>query len=99
MLRLCLTTFLAALLIGTANSQNVKYCSLPDATSLYETATGAEANINITRANEAIAKFSQDGKVSIKVFRHNCLVAESVRSNTTDRVKKNIFSATKGLIS
>lgn len=46
----------------------------------------------------AIAVFDQNGAVSIKVFRYNCLVGCSPNT-ATSAITKNIFSATKGVIS
>lgn len=76
-----------------------KYCQLPGSSGAFETALGHEVNINTTIADLAIQNADDDGKVSIMVFRNNCLVASSPRSATVDSLRKNIFSATKGVIS
>ncbi|RDW69231.1 hypothetical protein BP6252_08251 [Coleophoma cylindrospora] len=78
---------------------NPRFCTLPLAGAGFQTAIGPEVNMIQDIIDLAIANFSQNGAVSIKVFRHNCLVGESINSVLTDPIKKNIFSATKGVIS
>lgn len=86
----------------STDSFGPRYCSLPNGTSVFEVATAEETNVNQTQANLAILNASLHGAVSIKIFRHNCLIASSQSINPlmmTDSIRKNIFSATKGVIS
>ncbi|KAL3425312.1 hypothetical protein PVAG01_02103 [Phlyctema vagabunda] len=85
--------------VAAQQTSTPKQCRLPDAAESFETALGSEVNINQTIANQAIQQFTTLGTVSIKIFRYNCLVAESPLSTPLDSVRKNIFSATKGVIS
>ncbi|KAH8901650.1 beta-lactamase/transpeptidase-like protein [Thozetella sp. PMI_491] len=86
----------------TAEPTALVECSLPDADGAYQTVNASQVNVDQAIANQAIADASGNGVVSIKIFRNNCLFASSQAidpSVKTDGIQKNLFSATKGVIS
>ena len=78
------------------------HCPLPDAAGTYQTVHGSQVNVDQAIADAAIKAASDNGAVSIKIFRNNCLFASSQAlypDKKTDGIRKNLFSATKSVIS
>ena len=77
-------------------------CSLPNSTGVFETVNASQVNVDQGIANMAIEAASNNGDVSIQIFRNNCLFASSQAlypNIQTNGIGTNLFSATKSVIS
>ncbi|KAH8898827.1 beta-lactamase/transpeptidase-like protein [Thozetella sp. PMI_491] len=96
------TTVSVTTTTASVASSPTRQCILPNADGHFETASASELNVDQALLNKAIVDTSKNGSISIKVFRNNCLIGSSQAlypDAKSDNINKNIYSATKGVIS
>ena len=76
-----------------------KTCKLPASGQPFETATPAEVNLDATAVKKAVKYANTHQRISIQIFRHNCLVATGPLDIITDDIPNNVWSCTKSVIS
>lgn len=82
-----------------ASAAGTKQCALPSAGGKFETATPEEVGLDSAAVAKAIAYANTHNRISLQIFRHNCLVATGAPDFLTDDVANNIFSSTKSVVS
>jgi CubicO group peptidase (beta-lactamase class C family) len=82
---------------GTKPAQ--KACPLPAATAGFGTATPAEEDLNAAKLSEAVDQLSTRLRLSVQVFRNNCLVGTDPLDVLTASVHNNLWSVTKSVVS
>lgn len=76
-----------------------KICAVPDASGSFETATPGQEGMDAARLNSAVTALSLRSRLSVQVFRNNCLVASGPLKPLSDRVHNNVWSVTKSVTS
>lgn len=91
-----------ALLSGQADAQPsdaARSCPLPSGTAQPERATPDEVRLDPRAVQQAIGYASRHQRLSVQIFRHNCLVATTALNPVTGNVPYNVFSSTKSVVS
>jgi CubicO group peptidase (beta-lactamase class C family) len=78
---------------------SVKHCALPAAGKAFATAKPAQEDLNNAQVASAVNQFSLHDRMSVQVFRNNCLVAIDPVEQLAEQVHNNLFSATKSVTS
>ena len=76
-----------------------KSCTLPTAGRTFRTARPGQEDLNAFRLEKAVAGLSSRSRLSVQVFRNNCLVATGPLNPLTDQVHNNLWSVTKSVVS
>jgi CubicO group peptidase (beta-lactamase class C family) len=76
-----------------------KACQLPAATAAFATAPPAEEDLDAVKLEEAVNQFSTRLRLSIQVFRNNCLVGTNALYALAASGHDNVFSVTKSVVS
>ncbi len=76
-----------------------KVCTLPAASGSFGRAAPARQNLDARRLRAAVDMLSTRVRLSVKVFRHKCLVASSRIEPVTASVPNNAWSVTKSVTS
>ncbi|TXL57743.1 serine hydrolase [Aeromicrobium terrae] len=74
-------------------------CELPAAGEPFRTATPEQQDLDVTQLRRAVNQLSLRSRLSVRVFRNNCLVAQSALTPITDNVSNNLWSVTKSVTS
>ncbi|RSN55157.1 hydrolase [Amycolatopsis sp. WAC 04182] len=74
-------------------------CALPAGGAEPRTATPAQVGMDATKLAEAIRFAASRNRLSVRVFRFNCLVAEGPLNPVTNTVPLNVWSSTKSVVS
>jgi CubicO group peptidase (beta-lactamase class C family) len=77
----------------------MKHCALPAAGQPFATATPAQEDLNSSQVAQAVDTFSARIRLSVQVFRNNCLVAGDPLNSLTGQAHNNLFSVTKSVTS
>jgi CubicO group peptidase (beta-lactamase class C family) len=77
----------------------MKHCALPASDRRFATATPAQEDLNKAQVARAVDQFSVRSRLSIQVFRNNCLVAGDPLNGFTSQAHNNLFSVTKSVTS
>ena len=93
-----------ALCLGAAPSAEAKMpaqkaCQLPGATGGFGTASPAAEDLNAVKLADAVNQFSTRLRLSIQVFRNNCLVGSDPLNALAASGHGNVFSVTKSVTS
>lgn len=83
----------------TSASAAAGRCEPPTATSGFERSTPARQQLDARKVEQAVAMLSVRLRLSVKVFRHGCLVASSAQEPLTSQVRNNVWSVTKSVTS
>lgn len=84
---------------GPLSRRAPRQCELPDADGAFETSTPSEQNLDPAVVAEAIAYAGTHNRLSIQIFRRNCLVATGALDPLTDQTPFQVFSVTKSVVS
>lgn len=76
-----------------------KKCKLPAHDQPFETATPAEVYLDPVAVTEAVLYANLHNRISLQIFRHNCLVATGLEDFITDSIPNNVWSVTKSVVS
>jgi CubicO group peptidase (beta-lactamase class C family) len=76
-----------------------RLCGLPSGTASPQTATPAQEDLSATAVMQAVLYAELHNRLSLQIYRNNCLVATSLLDPLTDRIPWQIFSSTKSVIS
>lgn len=82
-----------------APAARTKQCALPHPGGKFETATPEEVGLDSGAVAEAVAYANSHGRISLQIFRHNCLVATGALDFLTDDLPNNVWSCTKSVTS
>ncbi|HEY1829433.1 MAG TPA: serine hydrolase [Acidimicrobiales bacterium] len=74
-------------------------CSLPASGTTFAKATPQSEDLSPTAVNEALLYAETHLRISVQIFRNNCLVATSLLNPVTANVPWEIFSSTKSVVS
>ena len=77
----------------------VKRCALPAAGQPFQTASPAEVQLDPAAVERAVQQLSARLRLSVLVFRHNCLVAGDTLNALTGTMHNNVWSVTKSVTS
>jgi len=93
--------FVAASLLvaGPASAEPAKQCEVPSAGAAFDTATPEEQELDGQQLRRAVNQLGVRSRLSVRVFRHNCLVAQSALTPLADHVANNLWSVTKSVTS
>lgn len=80
-----------------AAAPSVRHCSVPDA-GLGTRSAPAESGLDPTKLAEAVRFAQSRMRLTVRIYRHNCLVASNKLSSVTGKVPLNIFSSTKSVV-
>ncbi|TQW01317.1 salicylate hydroxylase [Cordyceps javanica] len=75
-----------------------RQCSLPLGHDAFETATPEEVGLSSDEVEAALAYANRHGRVSVQIFRNNCLVGRGVADALTDNLPMQVFSVTKSVV-
>lgn len=76
-----------------------KSCSVPATGASFARATPAQEDIDGAKLRSAVATLSTRMRLSVQVFRNNCLVASDPIEPLSDQVHNNLWSVTKSVVS
>lgn len=76
-----------------------KQCALPGPGADFGTAAPAEEALDAAKVQQAVTTLSARLRLSVHVFRNNCLVATDPINPVTDAVHNNMWSVTKSVVS
>ena len=76
-----------------------KTCSVPTASGDFETSTAAQQNLDATKLRNAVNALSLRSRLSVQVFRNNCLVATGPLKPVSDEIHNDLWSVTKSVTS
>lgn len=76
-----------------------KHCTLPTAGERFQTATPAQEDLTKADVTKAVDQLSVRLRLSVQVFRNNCLVAGDPLDAFTDAAHNNLWSVTKSVTS
>ncbi|TQL66381.1 CubicO group peptidase (beta-lactamase class C family) [Nocardioides albertanoniae] len=76
-----------------------KRCDLPSASDSFATSTPAQQSLDAQQVSRAVDLLSTRLRLSVKVFRNNCLVAKSRLDDAGSSVHNNVWSVTKSVTS
>jgi CubicO group peptidase (beta-lactamase class C family) len=82
-----------------ASAGGARHCPLPGAGGPIERATPEQVGLDPRAVNRAIAYASSHDRLSVRIYRFNCLVATGPLDPATERIPWNVFSSTKSVIS
>jgi len=82
-----------------AGSAVHKTCALPTSGEKFTGATAAEEGLDAAKLRSAVNQLSLRARLSVQVFRNNCLVATNALAPVTDLVHNDLWSVTKSVIS
>jgi CubicO group peptidase (beta-lactamase class C family) len=85
--------------VGAAAATPLRSCALPVAAGDFARATPAEEGVDAARLRSAINQLSLRARLSIQVFRNNCLIGTNALAPVTDQVHNDLWSVTKSVIS
>lgn len=74
-------------------------CPLPAGADAFGTAAPDEVDIDPGAVERAVWIATLNLAASVRIYRHDCLVATSGRDGETERKPENLWSATKGVLS
>jgi CubicO group peptidase (beta-lactamase class C family) len=77
----------------------MKHCALPAADRPFATATPAQEDLNEAQVAQAVDQLSVRSRLSVQVFRNNCLVAGDPLNPVTAAAHNNLWSVTKSVTS
>lgn len=80
-------------------AQAQKTCTVPAAGQGFSTATAAQEDLNAADVTSAVNVLSTRLRLSVQVFRNNCLVATDPLERLSDSVHNDLWSVTKSVIS
>lgn len=75
-----------------------QHCRPPDATDDFQRAAPAAVDLNPNAVNDALGYATSNLAASVRIYRHDCLVATSVADVDTEAVPAGLWSATKGVV-
>jgi CubicO group peptidase (beta-lactamase class C family) len=84
---------------ATPKNPAQKHCSVPAAGQRFQTASPAQVGLDAAHVRRAVNQLSVRARLSIFVFRHNCLVAGDPLNRLTSTVHNNVWSVTKSVTS
>jgi CubicO group peptidase (beta-lactamase class C family) len=84
---------------GPAASAATHACALPASGTSFGTATPQQVNLDPTAVRKALAYADTHLRLSVQIFRDNCLVGGSPLNALTGNVPWEIFSSTKSVVS
>lgn len=84
---------------GPASAATQKTCTPPSASDSFEKATPDQVGIDAAKLKKAVNAHSLRVRLSIQVFRNNCLVATGPLEPITDKVHNDLWSVTKSVVS
>lgn len=100
---LALAALVGALLVpatGTpAAAAEPRWCAQPTASGTFERSSPEQHDLDARRVEQAVSMLSVRLRLSVKVFRHGCLVASSRQEPLTGTVHNNVWSVTKSVTS
>jgi len=76
-----------------------KTCALPTSAAKFTKATAAQEDLDAAKLRSAVNQLSLRSRLSVRVFRNNCLVATNALAPVTDQVHNDLWSVTKSVIS
>jgi len=76
-----------------------KTCAVPTASGTFEKATPDQVGIDAAKLRRAVNAHSIRSRLSVQVFRNNCLVATGPLEPITDKVHNDLWSVTKSVVS
>lgn len=76
-----------------------KQCALPGSGADFGTAAPEEEALDAAKVQQAVTTLSARLRLSVHVFRNNCLVAADPINPITDAVHNNMWSTTKSVVS
>jgi CubicO group peptidase (beta-lactamase class C family) len=76
-----------------------KQCVLPGSGGGFDTATPNQEALDAAKLQQAVATLSTRMRMSVQVFRNNCLVATDPINPATDSLHNNLWSVTKSVVS
>ncbi len=76
-----------------------KLCGVPSASGSFGVATPVQENLNAARVDAAVDTLSTRSRLSVQIFRNNCLVATDPLNALTASVHDNVWSVTKSVVS
>jgi CubicO group peptidase (beta-lactamase class C family) len=94
-----LTVVLVSCGTALASPAPQKQCTLPTGTAAPQTATPAQEDLNAADVAQAVLYAETHNRLSLQIYRNNCLVATSGLDAVTDKIPWQIFSSTKSVIS
>ncbi len=74
-------------------------CAPPATAGDFERAAPAAVDLNPNAVNDAVGFATANLAASVRIYRHDCLVATSVADPDTENVPAGLWSATKGVVS
>ncbi|WP_232676487.1 serine hydrolase [Nocardioides sp. R-C-SC26] len=74
-------------------------CALPGAGQAFGAAKPSEQNLDAAKVARAVSMLSLRLRLSVQVFRNNCLVSQSPLTALTSSVHNNVWSVTKSVTS
>lgn len=74
-------------------------CELPASGTTFGTATPQQESLDATAVRKALAYADTHLRLSVQIFRNNCLVGSSPLTRVTGNVPWEIFSSTKSVVS
>jgi CubicO group peptidase (beta-lactamase class C family) len=77
----------------------VRTCALPASGTTFATATPQQENLDPAAVNAALAYADTHLRLSVQIFRNNCLVGTDPLNAVTANIPWEIFSSTKSVIS
>ncbi|HWB67445.1 MAG TPA: serine hydrolase [Mycobacteriales bacterium] len=83
----------------THHPRAMKHCALPATGRPFGTATPAQEDLDPAAVTAAVDQLSLRMRISIQVFRNNCLVAEDPANRLSADVHNELFSVTKSVTS
>lgn len=84
---------------ASAGAAGARHCPLPRGNGAIATATPAEVGLDPKAVDAAIAYAASHDRLSVRIYRYNCLVATGPLDPATERIPWNVFSSTKSVIS
>ncbi|GGR45137.1 CubicO group peptidase (beta-lactamase class C family) [Nocardioides luteus] len=95
-----LTASLATLPASPASAEVApKRCDLPTSAGTFDTATPGQQRLDADQVGRAVDLLSTRLRLSVKIFRNNCLVAKSRLDDLGSSVHNNAWSVTKSVTS
>ena len=82
-----------------AEAATPEQCELPDAGKAFDEATPEEQNLDAKQLRRAVNQLGLRSRLSVRVFRNNCLVAQSAMTPIADHAANNLWSVTKSVTS
>lgn len=86
-------------LLGSTGGSGARSCPLPEGGDAFGTAAPDEVDIDPGAVERAVWIATLNLAASVRIYRHDCLVATSGRDGETERAPQNLWSATKGVLS